>query len=204
MGVELASSVRRHIDRVRSNPAAAVAPEELAELERAAREDLDGRRIAITAPVCDFTRMSRVVLDPAVDQEIIDDFPNLAEPMVIEGFSVDVLLLEAGGKVEPPVKGIDVRLSLGRDRKLELTNAQNGQNFAPPLVKQTDFVSLSSIDATIANRLWDIRLDDAPFAFTFTYRWGVDSTTRTTLNWGKTRVTVNWFVRLRNGAARRC
>jgi hypothetical protein len=203
MSAELASAVQRHIDRVRQNPAAAVEPAELHELERHARQDMDGRRIATTAPVADYTRMSRVVLDPASDVEIVDDFPNLSEPMVIVGFAVDVLLLEAGGKAAAPTNAIDLRLSVGRDFKTDLNNAQNMGAVGAPLVRQTDFVSLSSVDATIANRLWDIKLDDAPFSLTFTYKWGVDQTTRTALNWGKTRVTVNWFVRLRNGPARR-
>lgn len=198
MGMELASAIYRHLDRVRQNPALAVAPEELAELERMARQDSDGSRIALVAPVADRTNLSRQYLTTDDDDIVEDDFPNLAEPMTIVGFAASLVATEAQ-KTAPPLEAIDVRVSLGRDRKEIYTNAQNmGQKAAAgvPLVRQSEFVPITALDASIANRILNFDLRDSPFAITFGYRWGVDSSVRTDLNWSNVVVSLAWFVRL--------
>jgi hypothetical protein len=195
MGMELASAIYRHLDRVRQNPALAVAPEELAELERLARQDSDGARIALVAPVADRTALSRVFLDADDDTVVEDDFPNLAEPMTIVGFYTSVLATE-NGKTAPPLGAIDVRISLGRNKKEDYTNAQNLSGAQSPLVRQSDFVNLEAINSLISNRVLNFDLRDSPFAITFGYRWAVDSTIRAALTWSDVIVSVNWFVRL--------
>jgi len=199
---ELASAVYRHLARVRENPAAAVAPEELEELEREARNAMDGTRLALTAPSADRTMLSRVVLLAASTSAVVDDFPNVGEPIRIVGFNPTIIALE-DGKVLPPTWAIDVRITTGRAQKEIYTNAQNLQNAAAPLVPQSQFVPLSSIDAAIANRLMDFVLDRQPVAIEFAYQWAVDQTTRTALNWSNVQISVAWFVKDLEGAPRR-
>src|SRR5579885_3548676 len=185
MGAELSWAVQAFVDEVRQNPATAVAPERLRELERRAREDLDGSRIATTAPVADRTLLSRVLLTAANSGTVNDDFPDLGESMRIVGFNPTIVALESG-KTLPPLAAIDVRISLGRNKKEIYTEALNLPQKAGstgPMVAQSEFVPLSSIDAAIANRLMDFHLDESPYAVTFDYQWAVDAATRTALNW---------------------
>jgi hypothetical protein len=196
MGMELASAIYRHLDRVRQNPALAVAPEELAELERLARQDSDGVRIALVAPQADRTDLSRVFLTSDNDDEVEDDFPNLAEPMTIVGLSASLIATEAN-KTAPPLEAIDVRISLGRDKKEIYTNAQNvGAQRTTPFVRQSQFVPITALDASIANRVMNFDMRDPPFAITFGYRWGVDKSVRDALTWSNVLVSLAWFVRL--------
>lgn len=195
MSVYTSQAVFTFLDRVRQNPAAAVAPEELATLERAAREDLEGTRIALTAPVADRTLLSRKLLTTAADS-ISDEFSDLGEPLKIVGFFPSLLAIEAG-KTLPPLNAIDVKITIGRSRKEVYNDARNNAQAPAPLTSQTEFTTLAGISSEIANRLMDFDLYNSPYAIAFEYQWAVDSATRTALGWSNVMISLDCFVKLR-------
>lgn len=198
MGMETSYTVLKFIDRVRQNPAAAVAPEEIAALERAAREDLQGVHVATTAPVANHSEMSRKIL-PVASDSVTDVFDNLAWRCRIVGFLPTILLVSTGSDptpLLPPMEAIDVQITLGRSKKEVLMDSRNLAQAEDPLVKRTSIANLPAISASIANRLWDLWLVDSPQSITFEYSWAVSASLRDTLAWGDVMISNTIFIQL--------
>lgn len=191
MGITLSSQVLRHIGRVRSNPASAVAPEELVELERAARVDLEGSQVALASPVAEYTMLSRVSLVTTADSSQIDTIDTFGVPVEIVGLYPEIQALATG--TAPPLSAIDVRISRRQGQEKVITAAnQTAQapNIAP------DFCSLNAVSSQVANRMLRYRIETPQTLLSFQYRWAVDAATRVAFAWVNVQVSMNVFYRL--------
>ncbi len=211
MGINLATAVMRHINRVHDNPATAVDPNELDELRRYAWEDLQDCYVAQTSPVAKYSFMSRLLLDPAADESDTDTIDSLGEPIEIVGFDVQLLQLSVptineqpdppitsgiipqsfAGRV--PIEAVDVQITRTKGGRDVLTAANQQPKFGQPAPL---FVPLKSVSATIGNRLlrWRIDTDDA--LISFKYRWAVSAAFRELLGYTPILVSTTLMYRV--------
>jgi hypothetical protein len=205
MGIELQSAVLRHLSRVRENPARAVSPDELEELERFAREDRTRSYVARMSPTAKYTWTSRVGLDTSQDQSDIDTIDDFGCPVTIVGLLPLVLALEAspdsptpGTKVLPPIEAFDVQITIDRGAK-ELRTAANSPVSGGQ--ERPQFAPLASVSAVIANRLLDqdLGLNDQISVISFSYRWTVNSTIRAALGWSNVQISMGVMYELAEG-----
>jgi len=209
MGIELESGVLRYLARVRENPARAVAPEELEELERYVREDRRRNYVARMSPVAKYTWTSRVQLDTSEDQSDIDTIDDFGCPVTIVGLLPLILALEAspdsptpGSKVLPPIEAFDVQITLDRGAK-ELRTAANSPVSGGQ--ERPQFAPLASVSAVIANRLLDqdIGRNEQLSNIAFAYRWTVPSSVRTALGWSNVQISMGVMYELQEGTTPR-
>jgi hypothetical protein len=192
MGVELSSAVLRHLARVRENPARAVDPGEIEELERYAREDASDRFLARMAPEANYTWLSRVELDTSADESDIDTIDDFGCRVEVLGLFPTVLALEASPKVLPPIEAFDVQIAVDRGAR-ELRTAANSPVTGGQ--QRPQFAPLASVSSTIANRIMRLTLglDGTVSTISFTYRWAVSSAVRTALSWSNVQLSMGVF-----------
>jgi hypothetical protein len=201
MGIELSSAVLRHLSRVRENPARAVDPAELEELERFVREDRTRSFVARMSPEAPYTWTSRVELDTTADESQVDTIEDFGSPVTIVGLLPTLLKLESA-KTLPPIEGIDVQINIDRGARSFITAANTQPNSQEP---RPQYAPLSSVSAIVANRLLDLELglnDQVP-TMAFTYRWTVDAATRTALGWSNVQVSMAILYKLTDNTSRR-
>ena len=201
MGIELQSAVLRHLSRVRENPAQAVAPEELEELERFAREDRTRSFVSRMSPEADYTWVSRVELDTDSDESQLDEIDDFGSPVTVVGLVPQVLALEAG-KVLPPIEAFDVQISLDRGAKSFITAANTPTNSNQ---QRPQYAPLRSISSEIANRILsiDLGLNGQVATIGFTYRWAVQASVRAALNWSNVQLSTSVLYNLTDNAGPR-
>jgi hypothetical protein len=186
---------------VRENPARAVSPDELEELERFAREDRTRSFVARMSPEAPYTWMSRVQLDTVNDESDIDTIDDFGTPVTVVGLVPTILKLEAA-KTLPPIEAIDVQISVDRGNREFITAANSPVSGGQ---ERPQFASLVSVSAIIANRLLDLDLglnDQVP-TLSFVYRWTVDAATRTALGWSNVQISQGVLYRLTDRTTRR-
>jgi hypothetical protein len=192
MGLELGSAVLRHLARVRENPARAVDPAELEELQRYAREDMSDRFLAKMAPEANYTWLSRVELDTSADESDIDTIDDFGCRVEVVGLFPQVLALEASPKVLPPIEAFDVQIAVDRGAR-ELRTAANSPVTGGQ--QRPQFAPLASVSSTVANRVMrmTLGLDGTVSTISFTYRWAVSSSVRTALSWSNVQLSMGVF-----------
>jgi hypothetical protein len=192
MGMELASAVLRHLARVQENPARAVDPAELEELQRHAREDMSDRFLAKMAPEANYTWLSRVELDTGADESDIDTIDDFGCRVEVVGLFPQVLAIEAGGKVVPPIEAFDVQIAVDRGAR-ELRTAANSPVSGGQ--QRPQFSPLAAVSSTIANRVMRLTLglEGTVSTISFTYRWTVSSAVRSAMNWSNVQLSMGVF-----------
>jgi hypothetical protein len=189
MNRDLATRVIEFYNRVRARPAESVGPE-LEALAQAARGELSGSYAAQTSPIASHTWLTDAVLLPTeltTSQEPI----NMPYNCEIVGLFPTVLLIDSTqGIVEPPMEAIQVMLEVDRREKLTArADEMTSQS------QDADVVTLPSISASIANRLFGYRVKGAKTKISVRFGWRVDLATVAAMNWGKVLVGIDWFVR---------
>lgn len=196
MSVSLSSAMLRHISRVRSNPALAVAPEELAELERMCRDDLDGAAVAELSPTAPFTWTTRAQLITSEEESQADMIQTFGVPVEIVGFFPSLIAIEGDPKVLPPLAAIDVEISRTKGDRRNITSGNTAaDNAAANLVRPT-YSSLASVSSTIANRLVRWRIRESQALLSFRFRWVPNATIRTAMAYSNVIVSLELIYRL--------
>jgi len=192
MGLELSSAVLRHLSRVRENPARAVSPEELEDLERHARADASDRFLALMSPEANYTWLSRVELDTASDESDIDTIDDFGCPVEILGLFPIIIPLEIAPLVLPPIGAIDVQIAVHRGGK-EFRTAANSPVTGG--MQRPQFSPLAAVSSAIANRIMRLQLglNVSVSTISFVYRWTISAALRATLGYSNVQISMGIF-----------
>jgi len=182
---QLARQVLDFYNRVRREPSISVGPE-LDKLREFADREVGAQNVALTSPVASRTWMTRKVL--ASTQRETAQEPIEATDFVIVGVHVVLLALEPPPKIPPPLSAIDIFLQI--DRRDHLTASVERIRSQ---TQELDSVSLSALDAGIANRVFRLNLNN-PQKLAVRFKWAVDNTIVNLFNWSNVQISVNWFV----------
>lgn len=200
MQAQLSTAVLRFLGEVRGNPALAVDPGRLAELERWAAQDLGSSSVATSAPVATLTWLVRAVLLRANDASAVVQIETFGRPVEIVGFLPSVLPITAGNDVVPPIHAFDVNVSRTAGDKRNITSGN--QTVEQPNVRQ-DFSGLDALSATVGNRLISWRIPEAQTNLSIQFRWALDAAIRTALDYADVQITLNIFYKLLTDDERR-
>lgn len=164
--MSLSNSVLDYIDRVKRSPVRGSDPGELAELQRAALDSLDGRFAAYHAPISALTWEVRTLLPGASAQtdRVVFKFPYNCEVLA---FRPCVVRTSAGALIVPGLDDLDVQVDLNNS-----VNVTSALGVTTPAATARDgaFVSLGNLSIN-APRLLRLKLTGVAPEIGFTFRW---------------------------------
>lgn len=188
MDVQLASAVLRYLGEIRSNPALAVDPGRLAELERWASQEMGHNAIATSAPMAPLTWTLRTQLLATADESAVVELDTFGRPVEIVGFLPSVLALQADPAVEPPLKAFDVNISRTQG---DTRNITSGNQTAENPAQQPLFSGLDAVSMTVGNRLIALKIREPRANLSFQWRWAIDAAARAALGYSNVQITMN-------------